>query len=130
MRKLVHSAPLVAFLLPAVAFAQTAPKTFGDLANQIVQILGNATTDLIVLAIVVYFWGVSSSLFKEGEKGHERLREQLIWGVVVIFFAVSIWGVVRLLQTTVFGSGINGIGGSSGSSVQTCNSLAGCQLGD
>lgn len=125
MRRNVPIFALAALLVPGVVLAAT-PKTLGDLANQIVQIFNNATTDLIVLAIVIYFWGVSSSLFKQGEKGHEELRKQLIWGVFVIFLAVSIWGVVQLLQSSIFGSNI---GQAAGGGKQTCTSLGGCQFG-
>jgi hypothetical protein len=127
MKKRVSALFLAFALAPGLALAQTTPTTFAGLANQIVKILGSATVDLIVLAIVVYFWGVSTSLFKEGEKGHEKLREQLIWGVVVIFLAVSIWGVVQLLQTTVFGAGAVGKSSSGGTS-QGCSSFLNCNL--
>ena len=79
--------------------------------------------DLIVLAVVVYLWGAATNLFK-GEKGYENLRKQLLWGVFVLFLAVSIWGVVQLLQNSVFGQGVdatNGTGG--GSSGGKCTSI-------
>lgn len=124
MIKRYISFTLATLTLPGVAFAST-PTTFAGLANQVVQILGSATVDLIVLAIVVYFWGISSSLFNQGEKGHERLREQLLWGIVVIFLAVSIWGVVSLVQSSIFGS-TGSVGG--GSSFQSCSGVT-CQFG-
>jgi len=125
MKTRVFALSSLALLLPGIALAAT-PRTFGDLANTIVQLFGSATTDLIVLAIVIYFWGAASSLFKAGEKGQERLKELLLWGVIVIFFAVSIWGIVQLLQSSVFGA--NNQGFSGGKSAATCNSLN-CQFG-
>ncbi|HTR18915.1 MAG TPA: hypothetical protein VMH91_02990 [Candidatus Paceibacterota bacterium] len=125
MKKGARLAAFAALALPSIALAAGVPQNFKDLANQIVGILNNATFDLIVLAIVIYFYGVSTSLFK-GEKGRENLRQQLIWGLLVIFFAVSIWGVVQLLQNTF----LNGGGGAGGSGVngQNCTSLT-CQFG-
>jgi Na+-driven multidrug efflux pump len=124
MRTVARAVPLAALLTPFLAFAATTPQTFQQLANQIVSVIGSATTDLIILAVVVYLWGAASNLFK-GEKGQENLRKQLLWGIFVIFLAVSIWGVVQLLQSSVFGAGsnvTNGGGGSSGTS-GTCTSL-------
>ncbi|MDR3571560.1 MAG: hypothetical protein P4L81_05220 [Candidatus Pacebacteria bacterium] len=125
MTKKILIIALGATLMPGLASAAT-PQTFGQLANQIVQLLGSATTDLIVLAIVIYFWGISSSLFKQGQEGRERLKEQLFWGIIVIFFAVSIWGIVQLVQNSFFGSNIGTT--TSGTSAQTCTGLN-CKFG-
>ena len=126
MKKRASALTLAALLLPGIALSAT-PTTFAGLANQIVQLLGAATTDLIVLAIVIYFWGVSSSLFKQGEKGHKELVKQLMWGVFVLFLAVTIWGIVQLVQSTVFGSGVGSL--NSNSSAPSCSGLTNCQLG-
>ncbi len=126
MKKRIWIFALAAVLVPGFALAAT-PKTFADLANQVVLLLGSATTDLIVLAIVIYFWGVSTSLFKGGEEAHSQLRKQLLWGIVVIFLAVSIWGVVRLLQSSLFGSNTGGTSSTSGN-LQNCTGLN-CKLG-
>lgn len=109
-----------ALFAPSAVFATT-PQTFDGLAAMIVQFFSSATIDLIVLAIVIYFWGASKALFEEGEKAHEKLKEHLLWGVIAIFFAVSIWGIVTILQDTVFGGSAAG-GGSSGSG-STCTSI-------
>ena len=126
MRKSARLVALVALLAPSVALAAGAPQNFKDLADQIVGVLNNATTDLIILAIVIYFYGVSTNLFK-GEKGREHLRQQIVWGILVIFLAVSIWGVVQLLQTTFLGTGAGGSGGAA-TTGQNCTSLN-CQFG-
>jgi hypothetical protein len=128
MKKIIGMVPFAALLLPGIALAAQAPQNFQQLANQIVSVLGSATTDLIVLAVVVYLWGAASNLFK-GEKGQEHLRDQLLWGVFVLFLAVSIWGVVQLLQSSVFGQGVNVTNGTGGStSSGTCSNFN-CQFG-
>lgn len=98
----VRFLPLFAAFTPALALA--APRTFGELANIIVLILNNATTVLIVLGIVVYFFGISTNILKFSEEGGERLRQYFLWGILVLFVMVSIWGILRLLQNTLFGS--------------------------
>ncbi|HUO50256.1 MAG TPA: hypothetical protein VMU25_01670 [Candidatus Paceibacterota bacterium] len=129
MRKRILVASIVAIASPELTLA-AAPSTFKDLANQIAGVLGNVTTDLIVLAIVLYFWGISSSLMKS-ERGREQLKQRVIWGIAIIFMAVSIWGIVRLFQGTIFGSGANpttGIGGSGGGA-SNCNGFNNCSFG-
>ena len=104
---------LALLLIPAVAFAQGAPRTFGDLAGLFVTILDNATAVLIVAGIVIYFYGISTNLFKLGEGEHDKMRNQLIWGLIVLFVMVSIWGILHLLQDTLFGgSGFNATNGA------------------
>jgi hypothetical protein len=53
----------------------------------------------ITLAIVVFFWGLISYLFKAGEDKSEGLKI-MFYGVITIFVMVSIWGIIRLLQNT------------------------------
>lgn len=93
--------PLAA-LTPAIAYA--APRTFVELADLIVLILDNATVVLIVLGIAVYFFGISTNILKFSEEGGEKFKQYFFWGIIVLFVMVSIWGILRLLQNTLFGS--------------------------
>ncbi|MDO8513975.1 MAG: hypothetical protein Q7S50_00315 [bacterium] len=88
---------------PAVASA-AAPRTFQELASLIVLILDNATAVLIVAGIVIYFWGISTNILKLSDEGGAKLKLYLFWGIIVLFVMVSIWGILRLLQSTIFGS--------------------------
>lgn len=96
-------------LLPAVAFA-SAPGTFAGLVNMLVSYLNFGAVTLITLAIVIYFLGISRMLWKSG-KGEiaGNMTTYIFWGVVAIFMMVSIWGIVALIQNTIFGNS----GGSS-----------------
>lgn len=104
--------PLLLIAAPAAAYA--APRTFVELANLVVLILDNATIVLIVLGLVVYFFGISTNILKFSEEGGEKVRQYFFWGIIVIFVMVSIWGILRLLRNTLFGSNPY-----SGGSVQT-----------
>lgn len=93
---------LLSLLVPSVASA-AAPKTFLDLSNLIVLLLDNATAVLVVAGIVVYFYGVSTNILNFSKEGGEKLRAYFLWGIIVLFVMVSIWGILRLLQETLFG---------------------------
>ena len=101
MRQLV-ALGFASLLLPAVALAQ-APRTFGELANVLVVILNNATAVLVVLGLVVYFYGVSTNILNFGEDGREKVKAYFFWGIIVLFVMVSIWGIVQILQETLLG---------------------------
>ena len=91
-------------LLPSTTFAE-APRTFSELAALVVILLNNATAVLVVAGIVVYFYGVSTNILNFSKEGGEKLRAYFLWGIIVLFVMVSIWGILRLLQETLFGAG-------------------------
>lgn len=85
-----------ALLLPFFSSAQTLLNTLG-----LVNTFLNALIGLfITLAIVVFFWGLIKYLTNlTGESGKEGIQIML-WGVIAIFVMVSVWGIIRLLQST------------------------------
>ena len=92
---------MVLLFAPAVVFA--APQTFQQLSNVIVNLLDNATAVLVVAGIVVYFYGVSTNILNFSDDSGEKLKAYFFWGIIVLFVMVSIWGILRLLQDTLFG---------------------------
>ena len=94
---------LLLILFPSLALA--APLTFQELAFELVNILDLATITLIVFGLVAYFWGLSTNIlhFGEDEKG-EKKKAYFFWGLFILFVLVSIWGIIQLLQNTLFGN--------------------------
>ena len=93
---------LVVYTTPTVVFA--AARTFNELACEVVNIIDTATLTLIVFGLVVYFWGVVTSIPHLGdEKGAEKRKSVFFWGIIVLFIMFSIWGIVQILQRTLFG---------------------------
>ena len=101
---------LLIVTFPAIALA--APRTFQQLACQVVSIIDTATFTLIVFGLVVYFWGVATNIPHFGdEKGAEKQKAYFFWGLIILFVMVSIWGIIQLLQNTVFESNLLRQGG-------------------
>lgn len=92
--------------LPTVASAEAA-RTFQELAVDIVEILDATTAVLIVAGIVVYFYGISTNILNFSDDSAEKVRTYFFWGIIVLFVMVSIWGILRLLQNTLFGGSVN-----------------------
>lgn len=97
---------LAVLILPAVASAEAA-RTFQELAADIVEILDATTAVLIVAGIVVYFYGISTNILNFSDDAGEKVKAYFFWGIIVLFVMVSIWGILRLLQDTLFGGSIN-----------------------
>ncbi|MEK7642787.1 MAG: hypothetical protein AAB392_03245 [Patescibacteria group bacterium] len=66
-----------------------------DSANRIV------TSTLIPIAfalcLLYFFWGVAKYIKSEGE-GKAEGRSIMLWGIVGLFVASSIWGIVIFIQ--------------------------------
>lgn len=119
MKHLIRILPVLALIAPAAAYAEVA-HTLRDLVGQIVTLLNTATGVLVAAALVAFLYGAAYNMLKAGERGSGALRQFLVWGVIILFVMVSIWGILNVLQQTLFGSGsgssING--GSQGGSVR------------
>ena len=103
-------------LLPTVTFAAAAG-TFSQLVTGFVSYLNYGAVVLISLAIVIYFLGISQNLIKVNSgEASTNLRSYIMWGLIGIFFMVSIWGIVQLVQNTLFGN-------SAGSSAYSSQGL-------
>ena len=92
--------------LPLLAEAAGAPRTFRELAKQIVDLLTAAAATLVFMSLVIFMYGIARNLTKLGENETGAYRDFVFWGVIILFVMVSIWGILRLIQNTVFqGSG-------------------------
>ncbi len=97
----------LAFLsMPGIAAAADvarAPRNFSELVANLVGFLNVATALLLTLGVVVYFWGMTAGMGKLQEDADKR-KAYFLWGIVALFVMVSIWGIVAILQRTLFGS--------------------------
>ena len=93
---IVSALPLLGALLPSITSAATLTGTLVFASTFLNGIIGLFVT----LAIVVFFWGLIKYLWSmSAEDAHEGLKI-MFWGVIAIFVMVSIWGIIRLLQST------------------------------
>lgn len=127
MRTFIFSA--LALFLPFVAFAQDTK--IQDILCTVGAIVGQLTPIIAGLALVAFFWGLVIYLFSLGgantsaaqsmgggmgghamsaatPQGKQAGRSLMLYGIIVLFVMVSIWGLVRILQETfdVSGAGI------------------------
>ena len=92
-----------ALTLPSIALA-AAPMTFKNLAMQVIELLDLSTFTLVVFAIVAYFWGMAINITHFGGDDKDGKRQSFfLWGIVILFVMVSIWGIIKLLENTIFG---------------------------
>lgn len=57
---------------------------------------------LIGIALLTFFWGLAKYIFQSGSKdNHEEGRNIMVWGVIVLFVMVSIWGIIYFFQRSL-----------------------------
>lgn len=97
-----------AFLLvPVTALAVTAPTNMREFAELVVKILQNIAALLFVSLSIGLLFGVVLYLFSTpSEKRRSEIREMLIWGVIGIIVVMGIWGILELLQGSIFGGDV------------------------
>lgn len=105
----MHFSRYIALFLASIAIPQSAlaeaAKNFSQLAGELINILNLATLTLIIAGFVVYFWGISVNILKF-EDDPEKRKAYFFWGLLVLFVMVSIWGIIGLLQNTLFGGAL------------------------
>lgn len=74
-----------------------------DSADKLLAIFQTLTQVAFLAILVFFFWGLAKYIFG-GAEDKIKGKNLMIWGVLAIFVAASIWGIVAVLKTT-FGVG-------------------------
>jgi succinate dehydrogenase/fumarate reductase cytochrome b subunit len=77
--------------------------TFPDLINYLVGVMQMIIPIMIAAAVVIYFYHAGVGVYKsDGKEGRQKMKEQLLWGAIILFVMISIWGIVLLLENSLF----------------------------
>lgn len=77
--------------------------TFAELVTLLVDFIRSLVTILIGIGLVIFFWGIVMFIYKSGSsKAHTYGRDMIVWGLITMFVMVSVWGILRLAQTSFF----------------------------
>ncbi len=70
----------------------------GQLIDAVTELISNVLVPLaFALCVLYFFWGVAKYIRAEGQ-GKEDGRQVMIWGVVALFVAFSIWGIITFMR--------------------------------
>ncbi len=102
---LAAAAPLSVFAVETSFLGQTSG--LGGTALLFNGVLTWAVPTLIACAVVYFLYGVLMYVIMgDDEEKKEKAKSTILYGIVGIFVMVSVYGLVRLVQST-FGVGIN-----------------------
>ena len=83
-------------IIPATTLAAT---TVVGLIDDIQDVLSAIVPVIMSLAVIYFIWSTAQYILKEGDAKNEA-RGHMIWGIVILFVIVSVWGLVAILETT------------------------------
>ncbi len=92
---------LLAALLPIRAYAQESRTTLGDILDGFREVLRLLLPLAIGASLMVFVWGLAVFILRsDNEEAQKKGRRVMVWGVVVLFLSVALWGVVEILMVT------------------------------
>src|SRR3989339_1096690 len=74
----------------------------GTLLEFIKTIMGLILPLLVGIAVLYFIWSLLMFLRESGSKKDEA-RGHMLWGIVILFVMVSIWGLVNILGSSLGG---------------------------
>lgn len=52
------------------------------------------------IALLVFFWGLTRFIMKAGDTSAVKEgRDLMVWGTIALFVMVSVWGILRFVQS-------------------------------
>ena len=94
-----------AFMQTQYVFAASAPHNFKGLVNIFSDLIQSLIFLVFALTFIVFMWGIIRGwVIKGGEsEGVEDGKKVLLAGIVALVVMSSVWGIVYILQTSLFG---------------------------
>lgn len=84
---------------PFVVFAAT---TVQAIIAQLNNILNLVIPVLMILATVVFLWGIIMYILATGSDDRKKEAKNLIiWGLIALFVMVAVWGLVAVIGRTI-----------------------------
>jgi len=119
-----HTTLLAVFLFAVPVVASAA--TIQSILEALITSLGAFVPVGVAFAVAAFMWGIVSFIHASGdEKAITTGKQRMVWGIVALFFIVSVWGLVALLQEMLDVGSINEDNNCSGiqlteDSAETC----------
>ena len=95
----------LAFVNFLAADALAAGPTFQGIIANVTKVLQSVIPILILIATIVFAWGVILYISAAGdEEKIKEGRQYIIWGIIGLAIIISVWGIVKIVVTLFFGA--------------------------
>lgn len=124
-KNLLKFSPILLFtaLFPMTAFAAldcSALTGIGKVICQMREILGSILPVLIGIGVVYFVWGMVMYFIADGEEAKTKGRDRIIYGIIGLVVATSVWGLVNIVVETFNIGGVNAPTLSTVAATTTC----------
>ncbi len=82
-------------------------QTLGSVIGLLIGLINQIVPVLITLGLVLFTYACVRYVMSAGEGGESR-RSTIVWSLIALFVVVSIWGILRVLCTTLIPGGTCG----------------------
>jgi len=96
---LIKIAVLVTLTIAALPLYAQTNWTIELIVDKIIsEIINPLITILMVLATVMFLWGVMQMITSsDNEEKRSQGKKHIMWGIVGLFIMVSVWGIIQIL---------------------------------
>lgn len=89
------------FILPALVSAQQLSNV-KTLIESIKGIVGAIIPIVFALILVYFFWGLGVFVLGAGDEDKSKKGKSImLWGIIALFVAASVWGIVRFIGDSI-----------------------------
>lgn len=96
----------LATFLPYIAFGANAPTDFKSFVALITNLIGILVILVFALTFLAFIWGIVKNWIIHGgsAEGVESGKKVVIVGIITLCIMVSIWGILNILKSSIFGN--------------------------
>jgi len=100
---------LTIYAFPVLVLAQGGGITsLQSLLNFAMSYITILTRIVVVLGTIFFFWGMALFILHAEEEDKEEDKKKMFWGLIVITVMFAIWGIIKFLQVSLFGTVVPG----------------------
>lgn len=84
------------------------PQNYAEIIELFIDLLQLLLPILLVLGLIIFFWGISRFLYAGGsEDSVKSAKKLMLWGVIAFFVILSFMGILQFFSQDIFGTGIS-----------------------
>ncbi|OGZ05246.1 MAG: hypothetical protein A2845_02945 [Candidatus Lloydbacteria bacterium RIFCSPHIGHO2_01_FULL_49_22] len=102
MKKFIFAT--LVFCSPLITFAATTPTDFKSFVELLLGVLKNIISIFFAALIAGLVYGIALYMMNsDNEKRREEIKPYLLWAIIGIAVVLGMWGLIGILNSTLFG---------------------------